>query len=305
MPKLLQTHLLVGYTRKVCNVLCTYKYRLYHLAYTHVFVSLLSDANILTTLQSFATNKKSGYERESAAIGFQYLASVLGTPVAPILLPYLPLIMDLYMDKGDVVRIAATAAAKTLLKLLPPESTHIAFRQLEDILEKGKWRTKVGALDSIRGFTDRAKDEVASELVTVLPKVELAMHDTKPEVSTAAKKCATALCTTVANPDLTPHIPILVECMSNPSSVPSCMKALSSTTFVAEVTAPALAVVVPLLLRALNDRSMEVQRRTVVVIDNLVKLVRDPAVAARYLSTLVEGVEKIYRGAAFPEVNHI
>ena len=192
------------------------------------------------------------------------------------------------MDKGDVVRIAATAAAKTLLKLLPPESTHIAFRQLEDILEKGKWRTKVGALDSIRGFADRAKDEVASELVTVLPKVELTMHDTKPEVSNAAKKCATALCTTVANPDLTPHIPILVECMSNPSSVPACMKALSSTTFVAEVTAPALAVVVPLLLRALNDRSMEVQRRTVVVIDNLVKLVRDPAVAARYLSTLVE-----------------
>lgn len=80
------------------------------------------------------------------------------------------------------------------------------------------------------------------------------------------------------------------------------MKALSSTTFVAEVTAPALAVVVPLLTRALNDRSMEVQRRTVVVIDNLVKLVRNPKVAAEWLSGLVDGVEKIMNGAAFPEV---
>ena len=130
----------------------------------------------------FALNKKSGYERESAAIGFQYLASVIGTPSAPFLLPHLPTIMELYMDKGDVVRIAATAATKTILKLLPPEATRIAFRQLEDILEKGKWRTKVGALDAIRGFVDRAKDEVGNELGNVLPKVEMAMHDTKPEV---------------------------------------------------------------------------------------------------------------------------
>lgn len=143
---------------------------------------ILSDDNIVSTLQGFATNKKSGYERESASIGFQYLASVLGPPVAPILLPYLPLIMDLYMDKGDVVRIAAVAATKTILKLFPPEATRLVFRHLEDILEKGKWRTKVGALDSIRGFVDRARDEVAAELGVVLHKVEKAMHDTKPEV---------------------------------------------------------------------------------------------------------------------------
>lgn len=125
-----------------------------------------------------------------------------------------------------------------------------------------------------------------------------------PQVASAAVKCATSLCTTLANPDLAPHIPVLVKCMSDPDAVPACIKALSSTTFVAEVTAPALAVLVPLLLRALNDRSMEVQRRTVVVVDNLVKLVRNPVVAARYLSPLVTGVEKIAQGAAFPEVGY-
>lgn len=116
-------------------------------------------------------------------------------------------------------------------------------------------------------------------------------------------KCATLLCTTLENADLTAHIPALVKCMSNPDNVPECIKSLSSTTFVAEVKSPALAVLVPLLLRALNDRSMEVQRRSVVVIDNLVKLVRDPAVAAIYLSPLVDGVQKIAKGAAFPEVS--
>ncbi|OCH95177.1 hypothetical protein OBBRIDRAFT_788641 [Obba rivulosa] len=262
----------------------------------------LSDAHIISTLHAFATNKKSGFERESAAIAFQSLCTVLGAPVAPILLPSLSVLFELYMDKGDVVRAAAATAAKALLKLFPPESTRIVFRELESILENGKWRTKVGVLDAMARFVNTARDAVANELGTTLPKVEAAMHDTKQEVSTAAVKCATALCTTLANPDLSAHIPSLVKCMSNPDSVPTCIKSLSSTTFVAEVTAPALAVLVPLLIRALNDRSMEVQRRTVVVIDNLVKLVRDPIVAATYLSPLVDGVERIATGAAFPEV---
>jgi elongation factor 3 len=41
---------------------------------------------------------------------------------------------------------------------------------------------------------------------------------------------------------------------------------------------------------------------TCIVIGNLVKLVRDPTVAARYLSTLVAGVKQIAEGAAFPEI---
>ncbi|TFY69174.1 hypothetical protein EVJ58_g583 [Rhodofomes roseus] len=262
----------------------------------------LSDAQIIPTLHVFAGNKKSGYERESAMVAFQSLATVLGAPVAPLLLPSLQVIFEMYMDKGDVVRSAASAAVKAILKLFPPESTRVLFRTLEGILEDGKWRTKVGVLDSIRTFSNSARDAVANELGNTIPKVEAAMHDTKQEVSTAANKCATALCATLANPDLSPHIPSLVKCMANPDSVPGCIKSLSSTTFVAEVTAPALAVLVPLLIRALNDRSMEVQRRTVVVIDNLVKLVRDPNVAATYLSPLVDGVEKIAKGAAFPEV---
>ncbi|TFY60543.1 hypothetical protein EVG20_g7379 [Dentipellis fragilis] len=262
----------------------------------------LSDGGVLTALHKFAANKKSGYERESAPIAFQSLASVLGPASGPLLLPSLSVLYDLYMDKGDVVRQAASSATKAILKLFPPEATRVVFRTLEDILENGKWRSKVGVLDAMKGFVSTSGSFVANELGAILPKVEAAMHDTKAEVSSAAIKCATALCTTLENADLAPHIPVLVKCMSDPASVAACIKSLSSTTFVAEVTAPALAVLVPLLTRALNDRSMEVQRRTVIVIDNLVKLVRDPTIAATYLSPLCEGVDKIAKGAAFPEV---
>lgn len=133
-------------------------------------------------MHAFALNKKSGYERESAAIGFQSLPAVLGAASAPLLLPSLPILFDLYADKGDVVRTAAAAATKTILQLFPPEATRSVFGSLVDILEKGKWQTKVGALDALKNFVATAKESVADELGHILPKVELAMHDTKKEV---------------------------------------------------------------------------------------------------------------------------
>jgi elongation factor 3 len=90
--------------------------------------------------------------------------------------------------------------------------------------------------------------------------------------------------------------------MASPSAVPSTIKALSSTTFVAEVNAPVLAVMVPLLIRALKERSTDTTRMTCIVIANLVKLVRDPKIAATYLGVLVPGVDNIAEGAAFPEI---
>ena len=90
------------------------------------------------------------------------------------------------MDKGDVVRQATTAANKAILALFAPEATRLVFRTLERIIETGKWRTKVAALDALRVFVKSAPNEVANELVFTLPKVEGAMHDTKSEVFSPA-----------------------------------------------------------------------------------------------------------------------
>ncbi|KAG8690049.1 hypothetical protein FRC11_014149 [Ceratobasidium sp. 423] len=271
----------------------------------------LVDEQVLAQLHAFAANKKSGYERESAAVGLHALATHLKAAAGPLLLASLPVLLELYSDKGDVVRLAATSAVRAILALFPPEATRSVLRELLAVVSGeggGKWKTKAGALDSVRRWveekskkTERA-EYIAAELGEILPTVENAMHDTKSEVSNAAKKCATALCGTVPNPDLEKHIPALVQAMESPANVPATIKAMSNTTFVAEVTAPSLAVLVPLLARALNDRSPETLRRASIVTTNIVKLVRDPAVAAQYLGPLSDAVRRVASSASFPEV---
>ncbi|KAG8857964.1 hypothetical protein FRB96_005455 [Tulasnella sp. 330] len=262
----------------------------------------LADREVLTTITDLLKNKNA-----AGAVGIASLATVLGPVVLPLVLPSLPVLIQLYDEKADAVRTAAQAAVKAVVGLTPVEAFQTVFQVFVDEL-KGhtKWQGKVGCLKEIARFVDlrgqEGKDEVASILGTILPPIEATLHDTKSDVSAQAVKTVTTLCLALPNPDLLPHIDILVEAMRAPTTVPATIKALSNTTFVTEVTAPSLAVLVPILTRALNDRSMEVQRRTVVIVENVCKLVRDPVIAAQYLSPLLSAVEKIMTGASFPEV---
>ncbi|KZV88309.1 mRNA export factor elf1 [Exidia glandulosa HHB12029] len=273
----------------------------------NVGLATLTDEHVLETYHAFANDKKSGFAREGAAIGVKALCQCLGAPALPLLLSTLPDLLELLSDKGDVVRVAANGAIKALISLTPVEATETVMQVLSSNLQTcSKWKGKVGCLKAmgtlLDGKGDEDKEEIAQMLGVLLPLVEGAMHDTKQEVATAAAKTATTLCATLPNPDLRPHIPLLISAMASPAEVPNTIKALSNTTFVAEVTAPSLAILVPLLNRGLNERSLEVQRRTVVITENVCKLVRDPAVAAKYLSSLLEGIDKIRTGASFPEV---
>jgi elongation factor 3 len=111
------------------------------------------------------------------------------------------------------------------------------------------------------------------------------------------------------NDDIAPRIPLLIKAMEKPSvdTLQKAIHALSQTTFVVTVTSPVLALVTPLLERALSASStaQEVLRQTVVVIENLTKLVHDPIEARAFLPKLQPGVSKVKDTASLPEVRQL
>ena len=119
----------------------------------------------------------------------------------------------------------------------------------------------------------------------------------------------TSLTTLLSNDDVAPRIPLLITTMQNPSTVTlqRAIHALSQTTFVAIVTSPVLALLTPLLERSLNTptTSQEVLRQTVVVVENLTKLVHDPIEARTFLPKLKPGVQRVKDRASLPEVREM
>ena len=129
------------------------------------------------------------------------------------------------------------------------------------------------------------------------------------QVAKQANKAMISLTALLSNDDVAPRIPLLIKTMQNPSTetLQKAIHALSQTTFVAIVTSPVLALLTPLLERSLNTptTSQEVLRQTVVVVENLTKLVHDPIEARTFLPKLKPGVQGVKNRASLPEVREL
>ena len=291
--------------------------------------------NLITEIKKAASDKKNGGKRESAMF-------ILGAfferfPRQQALSEYLFLVheggllflaLDGLADKGSSVRESAQFAVDELFKNLEVEALVVGMLPaLQRYLSKptGKWQGTVGAYTLLGKMADKAKmgagtkeEEQAKDVLRVsmgrtlkelIPLVEGGMHDLKSEVAKAAGKTMTLLTTLLQNDDVAPRIPLLIDTMKNPSpqTTQKAIHALSQTTFVAIVTSPVLALLTPLLERSLNtpSTSQEVLRQTVVVVENLTKLVHDPVEARTFLPRLKPGVQQVKDRASLPEVREL
>ncbi|ORZ12962.1 P-loop containing nucleoside triphosphate hydrolase protein [Lobosporangium transversale] len=264
----------------------------------------LKTTNMLSNLETEAKNKKSGLAREGALIGICALADVIGQASEPYLVPMLPTILDLYADKGPVVQDAAARAAEAIIAIMPSQSAPTVLPVLFECI-KGpgkKWQAKVGALQLLADLSNASPIQIGVALPEIIPIVKDCLLDTKSEVAEQASKTMLRVCNVGGNPDISRHLKDLCDCMAHPDKVPAVIEKLSATTFVADMHGPALAIMVPLLVRALNERSSTIQRQTTIIVDNLCKLVKDPAEAGQFLPDLLPGLERIIDVAALPEI---
>jgi elongation factor 3 len=295
----------------------------------------LKSYGVLDAIRKAATDKKNAAGREGAmfALGalFERMPPKDATSEIVFLLQdenAVPLALDALADKVSTTKESAQYALDTLFDNLKPEALVVGLLPvLAKYLSKstGKWQGTVGALALIGRMADKAKmgtgsreeeatkdvlrEAVGKKLEGLIPVVESGMHDLKAEVTKQANKAMLSLTTLLQNDDVAPRIPVIIAAMEKPSSqtLDKAIHALSQTTFVAEVTSPVLALLTPLLERSLNTptTTQEVLRRTVIVIENLTKLVHDPIEARAFLPKLKPGVKSVKQNASLPEVREI
>ncbi|KAJ3315151.1 translational elongation factor EF-1 alpha [Boothiomyces sp. JEL0838] len=266
----------------------------------------LIECQVLSTLKQAGLNKKADYAREGAMFAYKELASQLGHPAEPYLIPELTAILNGYGDKQASVRDAAKLAADALMALPSRFAVPILVPiLLENLSNEKKWQTKIAALQFLGNLTKTSASQVQECLPLIIPVVSDTMWATKPEVKVAATECMTQVCGTLDNIDVIPFLPALISCISRPEEVPECVFKLAATTFVQEIKAPTLAIMVPLLVRALTERKPAVLRQNCVIIDNMCKLVENPADAHQFLPKLMPGLDRTIEIAADPELRNV
>lgn len=323
------------YTSKTSQESLDASYTMTDLMLNSVGVRGLSQYNLIADALKAASDKKNPGRREGAmfALGaiFERFPPKARLSEVVFLLQeqsLIPCVLDALADRGAAVKEGARYAIDALYGHLSSEAKVYGLLPLiMTYLRKktGKWQGTVGAFELIGRMADDAKigmeskeieenkdllrEALGKHLATMIPIVEGGMHDLKSEVSKQSHKTMNSLTSLLQNDDVAPRIPLLVKSMEDPSedAQRKAIHALSQTTFVTVVTSPVLALLTPLLERALNTPTtpQEVLRQTLVVVENLTKLVHDPIEARAFLPKLQPGVQSVRDRASLPEVREI
>lgn len=240
---------------------------------------------------------------------FWLLSEVADAKLAPWILANYAAVLEACGSKKGPVKAAAKAALAACVPVLPAEAAPLELPCLfKAMAVEQQWPARVAALERLTALCALAPKQVAACLPGVVPEVTPCLWDTKKEVAAAAKAAMTACFGLCGNRDVEPVLPKLISAAVRPKEVPECVHSLAATTFVQSVDAPTLAVVVPLLSRALGERgagATALKRQAALIICNMSKLVDDARDAAPFLPKLLPGLVKLADEMSDPEAREV
>jgi len=205
-------------------------------------------------------------------------------------------------DIASLANETAIAICKNIspfaMKSLLPQ----IFAQLP--VEK-KWTVRESALKCIACFAESAPKQLGNALPEIVPEVTACMWDTKKQIKVAATKAMEASCDVIGNKDIEHMTAHIVTAITKPKEVPEIMHKMAGVTFVQSVERPALAMVVPLLLRGLREKTTATKRQAAVIIENMSKLVDNPVDAAPFLPLLLPALTQNAESISDPEARDV
>ena len=230
----------------------------------------------------------------------------------PSLAPFLQRALDASADKSPDARTAAADAASALAAQGLHQAAFGAdspFGLLHPLLASADpakaWQEKAAAISALRKALLRNPRAATNRLPLIVPLLTSTMCDARKEVQAASAKLGPEALALVGNRDLEPAVPAILDAMAHPDRVVDCVGVVASTTFVQPVEAPALAVLVPLLLRGLRTKNTPAIRKTAKITANMAKLVFSPGDAEAFFPTLLPLLEKAADETANPECREV
>jgi elongation factor 3 len=275
-------------------------------------IKSINDWNIEDVTSKLIKPKNPAYIREGALVLISSIARKFAgqPPKEAYFLSLLSVALDAFADKDNNVKRAAQAAVDAIYGSYPVEAlTSVVLPQiLKYFQSSAKWQSKIAALKVVDNIiADSPADLVELKFKEAIPVLTDMAVDFKPELAKAGMKTMTTFVKVLDNLDLQPRYDMIVETLADPNKVPDCIKSLSSVTFVAEVTEPALSLLVPILVKSLNfsGSSQEQLRQSVIVVENLTRLVNNKIEIESFIPLLMPGVKKVVNNAALPEVREL
>ena len=257
-------------------------------------ISAIKNHDLVTRLKEFASTGGNN-QRQGALFAFELLSDRLGMLFEPYVITIVPLLLKSFSHSSDHVREAAQLSAKSIMGRL---SSHGVKQVLTPILqslpEESQWKSRQEALRLLGSMAFCAPRQLASCLPQVIPRLVEAGSDPHPKVKEGAKSALTDISSVIRNPEVSRLSPILLKALTDPAThTKTALEALLECEFMHSIDAPSLALLVPILGRALKDRGGDLKRKSAVILGNMASMIADPKILSPYLSQVVPGLKEV------------
>jgi elongation factor 3 len=169
-----------------------------------------------------------------------------------------------------------------------------------------KWQIKQFSLILLSKFAVCYPQVTSQNMPDIILNLITISSDPKKEIKIQTLNTFNAVCSSIENVDIKHLIPVVISAYMNPSQeIQKALDALVSTPFVNDIDIPTLGFLIPLLTKSMRERKMIYQRRAAVVIETLVKLLKNPVYAKIFYPILEPVLTKGYDEIAEVEIRNV
>ena len=222
------------------------------------------------------TNKKDAEARAGALALYAHCCLTAGRQFEPSAVTLAPVVFTMRGDANADVRNGAETAIAAVVKALPVTAMKLLAPALVAALEHKAWQNKVGALGVCGDLATRVPGYFMRTLPEIFPAFLETVFDTHPKVTAVAEAVMAPICRCVKNAEILGMLPLVIRAIRSPQSeTEECLDRLMETTFVNSMDAPSLAVILPVIMRGLRERAMDIKKKAAVTCGNICALVDD------------------------------